>query len=248
MAANQPDKIIRLDPVPDVFKTDIEVWRFLNQLRERVGGQSGDLIYNASLDAAQTSASLEPLVYAVAQEVTTQLEGQIRAIIEEAQVDRIDQSSADNNVSPPQPLPDFSFDDFPIGALLQQARDNSPVLSVFGRTGTVIAVDGDYSLNQLGDVVITTPASNQVLSFNGTNWVNAAISATALSGVVPVANGGTGQSSLTANNVILGNGTSGVQFVAPGSSGNVLRSNGTTWTSAAPSPVAPGYDELPDCS
>jgi hypothetical protein len=49
-----------------------------------------------------------------------------------------------------------------------------------------------------------------------------------------VANGGTGASSLTANNVILGNGTSAVQFVAPGSSGNVLTSNGTTWASTAP--------------
>jgi hypothetical protein len=51
---------------------------------------------------------------------------------------------------------------------------------------------------------------------------------------VTVAQGGTGATSLTANNVILGNGTSAVQVVAPGSSGNVLTSNGTTWTSAAP--------------
>ena len=48
-----------------------------------------------------------------------------------------------------------------------------------------------------------------------------------------VANGGTGAATLTANNVILGNGTSAVQFVAPGTNGNVLTSNGTTWTSAA---------------
>ncbi len=52
-------------------------------------------------------------------------------------------------------------------------------------------------------------------------------------GTVPVAQGGTGATTLTANNVILGNTTSAVQFVAPGTSGNVLQSNGTTWTSAA---------------
>jgi hypothetical protein len=46
--------------------------------------------------------------------------------------------------------------------------------------------------------------------------------------------GGTGLSTLTANNVLLGNGTSAVQFVAPGTNGNVLTSNGTTWTSATP--------------
>jgi hypothetical protein len=49
-----------------------------------------------------------------------------------------------------------------------------------------------------------------------------------------VAYGGTGATSLTANNVLLGNGTSAVQTVAPGTNGNVLVSNGTTWTSAAP--------------
>jgi hypothetical protein len=56
-----------------------------------------------------------------------------------------------------------------------------------------------------------------------------------VTGIVAVANGGTGASTLTADNVILGNGTSAVQFVAPGSNGNVLTSNGTTWTSSAPS-------------
>ncbi len=50
---------------------------------------------------------------------------------------------------------------------------------------------------------------------------------------VTVSQGGTGAATLTANNVILGNGTSAVQFVAPGTNGNVLTSNGTTWTSAA---------------
>lgn len=64
---------------------------------------------------------------------------------------------------------------------------------------------------------------------------------------VPVTQGGTGQASLTLNNVILGNGTSGVQFVAPGANGNVLTSNGTTWLSQAPSAsgtIAPTYFEM----
>jgi len=51
---------------------------------------------------------------------------------------------------------------------------------------------------------------------------------------VTVAQGGTGLSTLTANNVILGNGASAPLFVAPGTSGNVLTSNGATWASAAP--------------
>jgi len=55
-----------------------------------------------------------------------------------------------------------------------------------------------------------------------------------LAGTLTVANGGTGATTLTANNVILGNGTSAPLFVAPGSSGNVLTSNGTTWQSTTP--------------
>lgn len=55
-----------------------------------------------------------------------------------------------------------------------------------------------------------------------------------------VANGGTGRTTLTANNVVLGNGASAVNFVAPGTNGNVLTSNGTTWTSAA----APSFSQV----
>jgi hypothetical protein len=36
------------------------------------------------------------------------------------------------------------------------------------------------------------------------------------------------------NNVLLGNGTSPPQAVAPSTNGNVLTSNGTTWVSQAP--------------
>ena len=53
-------------------------------------------------------------------------------------------------------------------------------------------------------------------------------------GTLAVASGGTGATTLTANNVILGNGTSSPTFVAPGTSGNLLTSNGTTWQSTAP--------------
>ena len=48
-----------------------------------------------------------------------------------------------------------------------------------------------------------------------------------------VANGGTGASTLTANSVLLGNGTSAPQMIAPSTSGNVLTSDGTTWASVA---------------
>lgn len=77
-------------------------------------------------------------------------------------------------------------------------------------------------------------SANVVLRSNGTDpsWAQVAL-ATDVSGTLPVANGGTGASTLTANNVLLGNGTSALQAVAPGTSGNLLTSNGTTWASAA---------------
>lgn len=73
------------------------------------------------------------------------------------------------------------------------------------------------------------------LSGNASTATSATTATTAgnVTGIVAVANGGTGRSTLTANNVLLGNGTSSVSFVAPGTSGNVLTSNGTTWVSSA---------------
>jgi len=54
-----------------------------------------------------------------------------------------------------------------------------------------------------------------------------------LAGTLNVANGGTSLTTLTANNVILGNGASAPTFVAPSTAGNLLTSNGTSWVSAA---------------
>jgi hypothetical protein len=76
--------------------------------------------------------------------------------------------------------------------------------------------------------------SANVITANGSS-ITSINAANISSGTLGVANGGTGAATLTANNVILGNGTSSVLFVAPGTSSNVLTSNGTTWVSQAPS-------------
>ncbi len=82
---------------------------------------------------------------------------------------------------------------------------------------------GDFSAN-----IITAN------SYSGSGASLTSLNASSISsGTLGATYGGTGQASLTANNVILGNGTSAVQFVAPGTSGNVLTSDGSTWLSQA---------------
>jgi hypothetical protein len=77
-----------------------------------------------------------------------------------------------------------------------------------------------------------TPALGTPSSASLINAINLPI-VDGTTGTLSVARGGTGATTLTANNVLLGNGTSSPLFVAPGTSGNVLTSNGTTWASAA---------------
>lgn len=96
-------------------------------------------------------------------------------------------------------------------------------IRVIGATGTGVTIPN---------------GTTQFIYCDGTNFI-AASGAFINGSVLNVASGGTGLNTLTANNVILGNGASSVQFVAPGTSGNVLTSNGTTWASSPPVPEFP---------
>lgn len=112
----------------------------------------------------------------------------------------------------------------------------TPLAVAVGGTGanTAAAARTNLSAAQLG-------ANSDITSLSGLT--------TALS----VAQGGTGLANLTANSVLIGNGTSALQAVAPSTSGNVLASNGTTWVSSALSSLAAfdkstgttGYQKFP---
>ena len=52
------------------------------------------------------------------------------------------------------------------------------VYSVFGRTGNIIATEGDYDLGELGDVTLVSTTNGDVLTYDGTKWVNKAVSGT----------------------------------------------------------------------
>lgn len=106
----------------------------------------------------------------------------------------------------------------------------TPSISSIVNTGTLTL---PTSTDTLVGRATTDTLTNKTINGSNNTISNVSLT-TAVTGTLPVANGGTGATTLTANNVLLGNGTSALQVVAPGANGNVLTSNGTTWTSAAP--------------
>jgi hypothetical protein len=114
----------------------------------------------------------------------------------------------------------------------------------FGMNGSGFTGTGAFS--QPNTVYLTSTSTDLAVgttTANGIHFVvnNGAADAATInsSGVfslgtpLAVASGGVGANTLAANNVLLGNGTSAVQTVAPSTSGNVLTSDGTTWVSAS---------------
>lgn len=115
-------------------------------------------------------------------------------------------------------------------SLTTQVSGTLPVAN--GGTGVTTSTGSGNVVLSTSPTLVTpllgTPTSGVMTNVTGLPLT------TGVTGTLPVANGGTGSTSLTANNVLLGNGTSALQVVAPGTSGNILTSNGTTWTSATP--------------
>ena len=96
--------------------------------------------------------------------------------------------------------------------------------------GTVTSVGGTGTVS--GITLTGTVTSTGNLTLGGTLSVDLA-SAT-VTGTLPVANGGTGATTLSTGAVLIGNGTSAVSSVSPGTASNVLTSNGSAWVSQAP--------------
>jgi hypothetical protein len=109
----------------------------------------------------------------------------------------------------------------PAGSNTQVQFNNA---GAFGASANLTFDGTTLTANDIIDSSLT--ASKPVFTNGSKNLVS--------TGTLGVDQGGTGLTTLTANNVILGNGASTPTFVAPSTAGNVLVSNGTTWTSAAP--------------
>ncbi len=112
--------------------------------------------------------------------------------------------------------------------LIGNGEDMTMATLTAGAGASITNSAGGITISATGTGIGTVTASAPLASSGGSS------PDISLTGTVGVANGGTGRTSLTANNIILGNDTSAVGLVAPGASGNVLTSNGTTWASTAP--------------
>jgi hypothetical protein len=93
--------------------------------------------------------------------------------------------------------------------------------------GASTIVARDASGNFTANAITTTSISGNGIALTAINASNIA------SGTLVVGRGGTGLTTITAENVILGNGSNAVKVVAPGTANNVLTSNGTSWISQA---------------
>jgi hypothetical protein len=117
------------------------------------------------------------------------------------------------------------------GATVTIATGTKAMIVTDGAGGGAAVTLANPTVSLATGVTGTLPIANGGTGTTSTTFANLTTNVT---GTLPVGNGGTGATTLTLNNVILGNGTSAPLFVAPGTSGNVLTSNGTTWQSTTP--------------
>jgi hypothetical protein len=117
------------------------------------------------------------------------------------------------------------------GATVTIATGTRAMIVTDGAGGGAAVTLANPTVSLATGVTGTLPIANGGTGTTSTTFANLTTNVT---GTLPVGNGGTGATTLTLNNVILGNGTSAPLFVAPGTSGNVLTSDGTTWQSTTP--------------
>jgi hypothetical protein len=109
-------------------------------------------------------------------------------------------------------------------------------------TGRAVITTADIATGNI--TAIVSPLAN-ITNATIDNFLsaNAGITGGNITGItdLAVADGGTGRSSLTSNNLLVGAGTSAVNFIAPGSSDQVLISNGTSWSAGSAASI--GYNQ-----
>lgn len=135
---------------------------------------------------------------------------------------------------------------------------NPRVFSVFGRTGSVVAEDGDYPFEFISGLP-DTATSGKLMRGTGSAWAETTATypdTAASAGKILRADGANWVASTptfpnagTSGKLILGDGTNYVETTAQypdtaGASGNVLTSDGTNWASSAPTFAAMTYSTV----
>ena len=84
--------------------------------------------------------------------------------------------------SVPAKVPTIS--DMAIGEIAVNTYDGKMYLRINNGVDSVVPIGGATALSQLTDVSLTSPISGQVLTFNGTNWINNATTPASASTVI----------------------------------------------------------------
>jgi hypothetical protein len=123
------------------------------------------------------------------------------------------------------------------GNLTVSGTLNAPSPALTGTPTAPTATPGTNTTQIATTAFVTnavTTATGNLGTMSTQNANNVSITGGTITNItaLAVADGGTGRSAITLNNLVLGNGTNPVQTLAPGTAGNVLVSNGTTWVAS----------------
>jgi hypothetical protein len=126
------------------------------------------------------------------------------------------------------------------GAISSKSDIASPTFTGTPAAPTATAGSNTTQLANTAYVKVAVDALGTIGTMASQNKTAVDITGGTIVGItdITVADGGTGRSTLTDKAVLIGAGTGAVNSVAPGTSGNVLKSDGTSWTSAAPTAVS----------
>jgi hypothetical protein len=146
-----------------------------------------------------------------------------------------------------------------VNRIAQDIAEKAPLASpTFTGTPAAPTASAGTNTTQIATTAFVTSAITTERTATGTitgktisgasNTLTVRLDQSDTTGTLPVSKGGTGATTHTANNVLVGNGTSAITSIAPGTSGNALVSNGTTWSSGSPAKLSTASGSAPSYS
>lgn len=108
-----------------------------------------------------------------------------------------------------------------------------------GKGSPLTNTEVDDNFTNLNTGKVETSAVGTIAAQNANNVTITGGSVTGITDLA-VADGGTGRSTLTSKNILIGAGTSAVAFLAPGAAGTVVKSDGTDWVAGSVLPSQTG--------